>query len=109
MSLITHIFHSHKRIQNGIVVSHDHVARSANFDYDATGNSVLISIFPVLSPKRAYLVRQDFFTLYYRGDDPCYRFEIECWPDNGTIKRFSVFRDDMGVEYQYISDYQDAM
>ena len=40
---------------------------------------------------------------------PDYRFEVECWPDNGTIKRFSVFRDDMGVEIQYISDHQDAL
>lgn len=109
MSLVTHVFHSHKRFERGKLVSHDHVARRANLNYDATGSQVEISIIPTLSPKRASLVRQDYFTLYYRGEDPDYRFEVECWPDNGTIKRLSVFRDDMGVEIQYISDHQDAL
>lgn len=109
MSLVTHVFHSHKRFENGRLVSYDHVPRRANLEYDFTGSSVIISIIPTLSPKRAYLVRQDKFTLYYRGEDPDYRFEVECWPDNGTIKRMSVFRDDMGVEIQYISDHQDRM
>lgn len=109
MSLVTHVFHSHKRFENGRLVSYDHVPRRANLEYDFTGSSVIISIIPTLSPKRAYLVRQDNFTLYYRGEDPDYRFEVECWQDNGTIKRMSVFRDDMGVEIQYISDHQDRM
>jgi hypothetical protein len=109
MSLVTHVFESHKRIQNGVVVSHDYVARRANFVYDPTGSVVDITIIPTLSTKRAYLIRQDGFTLYYRGEDPDYRFELECWPDNGTIKRFSVFRDDTGIEYRYISDHQDRM
>lgn len=109
MSLVTHVFGSHKRIQNGVEVSHDFVPRRANFVYDQTGSIVDITIIPTLSTKRAYLTRQVGYTLYYRGDDPDYRFEIECWPDNGTIKRFSVFRDDTGVEYQYISDHQDRM
>ena len=47
--------------------------------------------------------------LYYQGEDIDYRFELECWPDNGTIKRLSVFRDDTGVEYRFISDHQDAL
>ena len=109
MPLVTHVFPKHQRLQNGRVVSNDAVPRRANFDYDLTGNNVVISIIPTLSPKRAHLVSQDGFNLYYRGDDPDYRFEIECWPDNGTIKRFSVFRDDTGVEYRYISDHQDRM
>ena len=109
MSLVTHVFESHKRIQNGVVVSHDSVPRRANFVYDPTGSVVDITIIPTLSTKRAYLTRQDGFTLYYRGDDPDYRFELECWPDNGTRKRFSVFRDDTGVEYRYISSHQDRM
>ena len=109
MPLVTHVFNSHQRIQNGRVVSTDVVPRRANFDYDLTGDNVVISILPTLSPKRARLVRQDGFTLYYRGEDPDYRFEIECWPDNGTIKRISVFRDDTGIEYRYISDHQDRM
>ena len=109
MPTITHLFHSHKRFENGIQVSHDHVPRRANLEYNAEGSSVIISIIPTLSPKRAYLVKQEFFTLYYRGEDSIYRFEVECWPDNGTIKRLSVFRDDMGVEIQYISDHQDRL
>ena len=83
--------------------------RRANFEYDWSGNNVVISIVPTLSPKKAHLVRQDGFTLYYKGEDPDYRFVLECWPDNGTIKRFSVFRDDMGVEIRYLSSHQDAL
>ena len=79
MSLITHVFESHKRIQHGVVVSHDYVQRRANLEYDATGNRVIISILPTLSSKSAYLVKQVGFTLYYKGDDPDYRFEVECW------------------------------
>ena len=109
MPFITHVFNSHKRIERGQVVSHDFVPRRANLDYDITGSYVTITIIPTLSAKRAHLVRQVGVTLYYIGDDPDYRFEVECWPDNGTIKRLSVFRDDTGVEYQYISDHQDAM
>ena len=75
---------------------------------EVTGN-VVISIIPTLSPKRARLVRQEGFTLYYQGEDPDYRFVLECWPDNGTIKRLSVFRDDIGTEYRFISDHQDRM
>ena len=109
MSFVTHVFHSHQRIQNGRVVSTDPVPRRANFEYDSTGSNVIITIIPTLSPKRARLTRQLGFTLYYQGEDPCYRFELECWPDNGTIKRLSVFRDDTGVEYRFISNHQDRM
>lgn len=109
MSLVTHVFSSHKRIQYGVEVSHDFVPRRANFEYDFTGNNVVITILPVLSAKAARLVKQVGFTLYYKGADPDYRFELECWPDNGTIKRLSVFRDDTGIEYRYISDRQDRM
>lgn len=109
MALVTHVFESHERIHDGVVVSHDDVARRANFVYDPTGSIVDITIIPTLSTKRAHLTRQVGFTLYYRGEDPDYRFEIECWPDNGTIKRFSVYRDDTGIEYRYISSHQDRM
>ena len=109
MSFVTHVFNSHKRFENGVLVSHDQVPRRANLEYDVTGNNVVISIIPTLSPKRAHLVEQKIFTLYYLGEDPRFSFEIECWPDNGTIKRLSVFRKDMGVEIQYISDHQDAI
>lgn len=109
MSLVTHVFHTQQRIQNGRIVASDSVMRRANFEYDFTGNNVIISIIPSLSPKQARLVRQVGFKLYYQGEDPDYRFELECWPDNGTIKQLSVFRDDTGVEYRYISDHQDRM
>ena len=109
MATIRHIFERHQRFQNGRLVSDDYVARQANLEYDMTGSTVIISIIPTLSPKKAYLVRQVGFTLYYRGEDTDYRFEVECWPDNGTIKRLSVFRDDMSVEIRYLSNHQDAM
>lgn len=111
MSTITHIFPSHQRIQNGQVVSEDYVQRQAILDYDWTGNNVTISIIPTLSPKHARLVRDDGSTLYYAGvgADGIYRFEVECWADNNTIKRLSVFRDDTGVEYRFLSDHQDRM
>lgn len=109
MSLVTHLFCEHRRVVNGVVVFKEIVSRRANFEYDPTESIVDITIIPTLSTKRAYLVRQEGFTLYYRGYDPDYRFELECWPDNGTIKRLSVFRDDTGVEYRYISDHQDRM
>ena len=109
MSLVTHLFESHKRFEHGIEVSHDFVTRRANFEYDFSGNNVVISIMPTLSAKRARLTRQDGFTLYYQGEDPDYRFVLEWCPDNGTIKRLSVFRDDIGVEYRYLSSHQDAM
>ena len=82
---------------------------SGTFEYDATGNNVIISIMPTLSSKKAHLVRQEGFILYYRGQDPDYRFVLECWPDNGTIKRLSVFRDDIGLEIRYLSNHQNAL
>lgn len=109
MATIRHIFQRHQRFQNGLLVSNDYAVRQITLEYDATGNIVIISIMPTLSPKKAYLVRQIDFTLYYRGEDTDYRFEVECWPDNGTIKRVSVFREDMGVEIRYLSDHQDAL
>ncbi|MBR1808192.1 MAG: hypothetical protein IJ776_02240 [Paludibacteraceae bacterium] len=77
MPLVTHVFSSHKRFENGKEVSHDFVPRRANFEYDFTGENVVISIIPTLSPKRARLVRQDGITLYYVGEDPDYRFELD--------------------------------
>lgn len=109
MPLVTHLFYSHKRIQNGLVVSHDFVPRRANLEYDFTGRRLTITIIPTLSPKTATLYRDSNNVLYYRGDDPNYRFEIETWPDNNTIKRLSVIREDRNLEIRYISDHQDAM
>ena len=79
MSTITHVFNSHKRIESGRVVSHDFVPRMANLQYDFTGRRVLISIIPTLSPKYATLYKDTGNVLYYRGDDPDYRFELETW------------------------------
>ncbi len=109
MPLVTHLFESHKRFEHGVEKSFDRVQRRANCDYDMTGSTVVISIMSTLSSQKAYLVRQDGFTLYYEGEDPDYLFELECWPDNGTIRRFSVFRVDTGVEIMYLSSRQDAM
>ena len=109
MSTITHVFNSHKRIESGRVVSHDFVPRMANLQYDFTVRRVLISIIPTLSPKYATLYKDTGNVLYYRGDDPDYRFELETWPDNNTIKRLSVIREDCNLEIQYLSDHQDAM
>lgn len=51
------------------------------FEYDFSGTNVVISIIPTLSPKKAHLIRQKGFTLFYQGEDLDYRFEQECWPD----------------------------
>ena len=109
MPLITHVFERHQRFERGVQVSNDYVERRANLEYDATGNNVTISIIPTLSPKLAHLERQNGFTLYYRGDDPDFYFEVECWPDNGTIKRLSVIRLDRDLEIRYLSNHQDRM
>ena len=103
MPFVTHVFKQQQRIENGRIVANDPVIRRANFEYNATGTEVVISIIPSLSPKRAYLIQEDCYTLKYRGSDSDYLFELECWPDNGTIKRLSVFRLDTGVEYRYIT------
>lgn len=109
MPLVTHVFKQQQRLENGHVVSNDYVLRRANLEYDNSGNNVVITIIPSLSAKRARLIRQFGMTLVYKGEDPDYIFELECWPDNGTIKRLSVFRTDIGVEYRYISDHQDRL
>ena len=109
MAKVTHVFKSHKRIQNGKVVSHDFVPRQAILDYDWSGRNLVISIIPTLSPMSATLVRDSGNVLYYRGVDPDYKFEVETWPDNNTIKRLSVIRVDRHLEIQYLSDHQDAI
>ncbi|MGM9746584.1 MAG: hypothetical protein ACI30H_06475 [Paludibacteraceae bacterium] len=109
MPTITHLFESHKRIQNGVLISHDYVQRCAILEYDSTGRNVIISIMPTLSPKEAHFVKDENNILYYQGNDPDYRFAIETWSDNNTIKRLSIFRDDINLEIQYLSNHQDAM
>lgn len=106
MATIVHLFHTQKRIEHGLIVSTDYVQRQAYFEYNESGDVVDITIIPVLSTKRDYLTKQDGYTLFYRGEDTDYRFVLECWPDNGTIKQLSVFRDDTGVEYRYIGNHE---
>lgn len=109
MPTITHIFNQQQRIQGGHIVADDMVIRIATLEYDYSGNELTLSIQPYLSPKKAILYKENKFTLYYIGIDPSFRFIIECWPDNGTIKRLSVCRLDTGVEYRYISNHQDRL
>lgn len=107
MSRITHLFESLVRYNNGVEIYREKIERMAVLDYNANGTVVDITIMPNLSTKRAFLTRQEGFTLYYEAIG--YQFELECWPDNGTIKRLSVFRVDTGVEYRYMSNHQDRM
>lgn len=106
MPTINHLFYRHIRYENGKITSIDDVNRLAILEYNNTGDEVIIRIVPTLSPKRAVLYKQDGFTLYYKGEDLDYRFIIECWEDNRTIKRLSVIRIDTGVEIMYISTHQ---
>ena len=82
MTIITHMVYAHQRVERGKIVSTNVVPRLAKFEYDFSGANVVISIIPTLSPKRAHLIRQEGFTLYYQGEDIDYRFELECWPDS---------------------------
>lgn len=107
MSRITHLFETLVRFNNGVEVSKERIERMAILDYNASGTVVDITIMPNLSTKKAFLTKQSGFTLYYEAVG--YKFELECWPDNGTIKRLSVFRDGTGVEYRYMSSHQDRM
>lgn len=109
MTRITHVFNTLCRYNNGVLVSKEEIERLAVLDYNLTGTMVDVTIMPNLSTKKAFLIKQDGFTLYYEGTDSPYLFEIECWPDNGTIKRLSVKRTDTGVEYRYLSTHQDRM
>lgn len=53
MSIITHVFYAHQRVEHGKIVSTNVVPRQATFEYDFSGTNVVISIIPTLSPKRA--------------------------------------------------------
>lgn len=109
MPIITHIFNQQQRVQGGRIVADDKVMRIATLEYDYSGQELILSIQPSLSPKKAFLYKEEGFSLFYRGADPDYKFIVECWPDNGTIRSLSVFRLDTGVEYRYLSDHQDRL
>ena len=109
MPILIQVFNRHKRIQNGIVVSEDVVPRQVSLGYDDTYRRLKVSIIPTLSPKYATLYKEDGDVASYIGDDPDFRFELELFPNGNAIKRFSVFRDDKGLEIQYIGDPHDEM
>ena len=67
---------SHKRYENGIFVEESHVQRNIILDYSLDGNTVEISIMPTLSPKKASFVKDSGNTLYYKGYDSDYEFEL---------------------------------
>ena len=91
---------NHKRLQNGVQVSHDFVPRHIKLDYSANGMQVYVSITPTLSAKLATFQHDLNSTLVYVGEDRDYRFEIETKPNN-EIKRVSVIRVDRNIELIY--------
>ncbi|MBR2260853.1 MAG: hypothetical protein IJ916_04040 [Paludibacteraceae bacterium] len=106
---IKYVSTNHMRIENGVTVSHDYVPRYIILNYDMTGRVLSISIYPSLTDKKAVLVRDSNNVLYYQGDDPDFRFEVETWPDNNTIKRVSVVRVDRNLEIRYLGEHEDAL
>lgn len=109
MSVLVQVFNRHKRIENGIVVSDDTVPRRVNLGFDNTYRRLKVSIIPTLSIKYATFDKEDGDVACYLGDDHDFRFELELFPNGNAIKRFSVFRDDKGLEIQYIGDPHDEM
>lgn len=91
---------NHKRFENGVQVSHDFVPRIIQLQYSDNGLKMTISIIPTLSPKPATFQRDANNTLYYIGDDPDYRFEVETGFNNET-KRVSVIRLDRNIELKF--------
>jgi hypothetical protein len=91
---------NHKRFENGIQLTHDFVPRIILLDYAPNGLKLTISIVPTLSPKTATFQRDANNILYYKGDDPDYRFEIETGYNNET-KRVSVIRVDRNLELKF--------
>jgi hypothetical protein len=92
---------NHKRFENGIQLTHDFVPRIILLDYSPNGLKLTISIVPTLSPKSATFQRDSNNILYYKGDDPDYRFEIETGSNNET-KRVSVIRVDRNLELRFL-------
>ncbi len=69
-------------------------------DYSLNGLKLTLSIVPTLSPKSATFQRDANNILYYTGDDPDYRFEIETGNNNET-KRVSIIRVDRNLELRF--------
>ncbi len=91
---------NHKRFENGVQLTHDFVPRIILLVYSPDGLRLTISIVPTLSPKSATFQRDSNNTLYYKGDDPDYRFEVETGYGNVT-KRVSVIRTDRNLELKF--------
>ncbi len=96
------------RFENGIMVSHDFVPRYITLKYDDFGRRMTISIAPSLSEKVSIAYKDSDNVLYYRGVDPDYRFEVETWPDNNTVRRVSVIRVDRNLEIRYFGEHEEA-
>lgn len=92
---------NHKRLEHGILVSHDYVPRLVQLDYSHNGAILTISIIPTLSPKQAVFVSDKDNVLVYNGLDSDYRFEVETL-ENNTICRVSVVRLDRSLELQFL-------
>ena len=91
---------NHKRFENGIQLKHDFVPRIILLEYSPSGLKLTISIVPTLSPKSASFQRDANNILFYEGDDPDYRFEVETGSNNET-KRVSVIRVDRNLELKF--------
>jgi hypothetical protein len=91
---------NHKRFENGVQLTHDFVPRIILLDYSPNGLRLTISIIPTLSPKSATFQRDANNVLFYKGDDPDYRFEVETGYGNVTT-RVSVIRTDRNLELKF--------
>lgn len=101
MPTIQFLSSNHQRFENGVQLTHDFVPRIILLDYSPNGLRLTISIVPTLSPKSAVFQRDVNNVLYYKGDDPDYRFEVETGSNN-AIKRVSVIRVDRNLELKFL-------
>lgn len=96
---------SHKRYENGVYVEESHVQRNIVLDYSLDGRSVEVSIMPTLSPKKAILTRDSGNTLYYKGVDPDYEFELHTNHNNQVdIMRLKRLDKNLMIEYTCLVD-----
>ena len=68
--------------------------------YSDDGLGLTINIVPTLTPKSATFQRDVNSTLYYKGDDPGYLFEVETGYGN-QVKRASVIITDRNLELRF--------
>lgn len=91
---------NHKRYENGVQLTHDFVPRLIQLQYSDNGLRITISVIPTLTPKGATFEKDNNNVLYYIGDDPDFRFEVETGFNN-EIKRVSVIRTDRNLELKF--------